>query len=131
MTDHCEPDLVASVESVYLMLNFSTLALPVMFILTVLHIVRIRNKVVVLTEQRKKMSKAAKQQLAREMGADCRTVTDVLDWMAKIHSNTKPTKVTIVLFPTFLCLHCLFAYFGLEYFVAKNQWLVFNYSVSQ
>ncbi|EJW86102.1 hypothetical protein WUBG_02984 [Wuchereria bancrofti] len=35
-------------------------------------------------EQKQNFSKASKQRLAREIGVNCRTITDVLDWMAKI-----------------------------------------------
>uniref|UniRef100_A0A1I8F0N3 SURF6 domain-containing protein n=1 Tax=Wuchereria bancrofti TaxID=6293 RepID=A0A1I8F0N3_WUCBA len=43
-------------------------------------------------EQKQNFSKASKQRLAREIGVNCRTITDVLDWMAKNRGNTKPVK---------------------------------------
>ncbi|VIO88233.1 Surfeit locus protein 6 containing protein [Brugia malayi] len=47
-------------------------------------------------EQKQKLSKASKQRIAREIGVNCQTISDVLDWMAKNHGNTKPVKpVTI------------------------------------
>ncbi|OZC06926.1 surfeit locus protein 6 [Onchocerca flexuosa] len=47
-------------------------------------------------EQKQRLSKTSKHRLAREIGVNCRTVTDVLDWLAKNHSNTKPIKPEIV-----------------------------------
>ncbi|MCP9256833.1 hypothetical protein DINM_000023, partial [Dirofilaria immitis] len=47
-------------------------------------------------EQRQKLSKASKHRLAREIGVNCRTITEVLDWLAENHGNTKPTKPEIV-----------------------------------
>ncbi|KAL3989824.1 Surfeit locus protein 6 family protein [Acanthocheilonema viteae] len=47
-------------------------------------------------EQKRKLSKASKQRLARGIGVNCQKITDVLDWMAKNCNNTKPLKPVIV-----------------------------------
>uniref|UniRef100_A0A8R1TRF9 SURF6 domain-containing protein n=1 Tax=Onchocerca volvulus TaxID=6282 RepID=A0A8R1TRF9_ONCVO len=47
-------------------------------------------------EQKQRLSKTSKHRLAREIGVNCRTITDVLDWLAKNHSNTMPIKPEIV-----------------------------------
>ncbi|VDP20541.1 unnamed protein product [Onchocerca flexuosa] len=60
-------------------------------------------------EQKQRLSKTSKHRLAREIGVNCRTVTDVLDWLAKNHSNTKPIKVRIFCFICFISI--TFAFF--------------------
>ncbi|VDM37257.1 unnamed protein product [Toxocara canis] len=45
-------------------------------------------------EERAKLSNAAKQRLARGMKGHCRTVSDVFDWLANAHINTKPSRNT-------------------------------------
>ncbi|VDN03055.1 unnamed protein product [Thelazia callipaeda] len=53
---------------------------------------RLKLSPYVIQEQQKKLSNASKQRLAREIGAGCQTVTDVLEWMAKNCSNIRPIK---------------------------------------
>lgn len=44
-------------------------------------------------EKKQTYSKAKKQQLARGMDLECRTVPDVLAWIASQDKNNKPAKV--------------------------------------